>query len=283
MGVIEREVRSQEELRNAYMEMIPYGNFERCLAEMHAFTGKELFYYYGECDVCNSPQPFIVDYQFAEEMNGKKAPNWRERLVCPNCGCNSRERFMIRRLFEEYRPGMQVLLYEQVSNFMHKIQREIPSVRGFEYPGAHYRGENPNQGIWCEDICNLSFGDEEFDILEANDTFVSVYNYERAFSEAYRILKPGGKLLFTVPFDGNSAATVRRVRVTEDGLEYTEPAWFRGNAVPGEKPLPVYEVFGWDLLDTLKKCGFSYACGKVYYGLKAGYMGYLPMYFEAHK
>lgn len=283
MEVIELVIRNREEFKKAYQEMSPYGNFERCLTEMYALTKKEMFYYYGDCAVCNSPQPFIVDYRFAEEVDNRKIPNWRERLVCPNCGCNSRQRFMIHKIFNAYQPGMNVLLYEQGSNIYNRVYREIPTVRGFEYPGENYRGENPNHGFWCEDICNLSYADEEFDIIVSNDIFEHVYDYERAFSEALRVLRPGGKLIFTVPFDGNNDETVRKVELTEKGLRYMESQWFRGSAVPGVEPLRVYEIFGWDMLNTLKKVGFGDACGKIYYGLKQGYLGYLPICFEAFK
>ena len=284
MELVEREIHNPEEFKKAYEEWIKYWNFERCLSEMHAYTGKEMFYYYGNCGVCNSPQPFIVDYQYAEsDEGGRKRPNWRERLVCPNCGCKSRERVMIDKIFSQYEAGQKVLMYEQCSNVFEKVRREIPAVCGFEYPGEGYFGDANVGEIRCEDICDLSYDDGAFDILAVNDTFVLTYDYEKAFREAYRVLKSGGKMFFTVPFDGNSVETARRAELTENGIVYTAGEWFYGNAINADHPRPVYQVFGWDILETLKMCGFSVAVGKVYYGLKKGYLGYLPLYFEAVK
>ena len=253
MELTEREIRNEAELKQVFQDWLEYWRFERCLSEFHAFTGRDMFYYYGKCAVCNSSQPFIADYQFAGEENGVPRINWRERLVCPNCGCNNRQRFMLQKVFERYEPGMQVLLYEQSTEAFKRIQREIPDVAGFE-PVRGDRGSE--EGIQYQDICRLEYPDEEFELLVSNDVFSETGEYEKAFREAARVLKPGGRMIFTVPFDGNS-------QTSED----------RGNVV----------VFGWDLRETMKKCGFRDVCCRVYYGLREGYLGYLPMYFEALK
>lgn len=256
MQFVEREVRNNEELKQVFQEWLAYWKYERCLAEFHAFTKREMFYYYGNCAVCNSPQPFIVDYQFAEEDNGIKRPNWRERLVCPNCGCNNRQRFVVHKVFENYKSGMKVLLYEQTTQVYHMIQRDIPDVTGFEYAGVNVQEQTENEEIHFEDVCRLAYPDETFDIIVSNDVFSRADDYERGFQEAYRVLKPEGKMIFTVPFNGNSQENVKNTEIV---------------------------VFGWDMLEDLKKCGFKEAYGKAYYGLKDGYLGYLPLYFEVYK
>ncbi len=272
MVLTERVVRNIDDFRNAYMELLDYWKFERSIGEFFENTGKQSFYYYGNCAVCNSPQPFIVDYQAASEENGRKIVNWRERLVCPNCGCNSRQRFVIHKVFDYYKTGMKILMYEQNSDVYRRVAREIPTVKGFEYIGPGQEA-GCHEGIDCEDICRLSSGDEQYDLLLANDVFEHTADYRKAFEEAYRVLKPGGKLIFTAPFNGNSNETV----------DNTQNQWYRGNPVPGKEPILVQEIFGWDVLDALKECGFGDAYGKVYCGLKEGYLGYLPLYFEACK
>jgi len=284
MEVIERILRSPEEFHNVYMDWIRYWHFERCISELHAFTKKESFFYYGNCDVCNSPQPFIVDYRFAETENDVKKINWRERLVCPNCGCNSRQRYSARQIFKAYEKGKKILLYEQNSEVFRKVQREISEIQGFDYPGSGHQEKKIN-GVDTQDICALEYPDESFDLIISNDVFEHVYDYEQAFKEAYRVLRTGGKMIFTVPFDGNSIETARRVEMDEANVIYTADKYFHGNPVPGleKEPLLVYQIFGWDMIDILRRCGFRDAYGKTYYGLKKAYMGYLPVYFEALK
>lgn len=282
MKLTERIVRNPEEFSQVYSDWIRFFNFERCIQELHANTGREMFYYYGRCAVCNSPQPFVMDYQSAEETDGRKNLNWRERLVCPNCRCNSRQRFIIQKVFDYYEQGKKVLMYEHRSDVFRLVQREIQDVTGFEYVGDTYK-EKTYGDIMCEDICNLDFQDEAFDIVVSNDVFEHVIEYDRAFEEAYRVLKPSGRLIFTVPFDGNNVQTQRRAIQGEQGIVATEPEWYHSNPVPELPPMLVCQIFGWDILDSLKRAGFTDAYVKVYYGLKDGYLGYLPMYFEAEK
>lgn len=282
MEVFEKKVCNPEEFRAAYMEYIKYWNYERCIGELHEYTGRDAFYYYGKCAVCNTPQPFLVDYQSAGVENGHKKPNWQERLVCANCKCNSRQRFLIGRIFADYTPGKKVLLYERVSNVYDKVAREIEDVTGFEYGGVDCNATEI-EGIHCEDICKLSYADESFDLLLACDVFEHTTEFAKAFEEAYRVLKKGGKLLFTVPFDGNSVCTLHRVEMGENGLVSTEEPWYHSSAIASLPPLLVCQIFGWDILEALKESGFKDAYGKVYYGLKEGYLGYLPLYFEACK
>jgi hypothetical protein len=58
-------------------------------------TKTEAFTVDGFCVPCNKEVPFLVDMQCGgqRQQNGW-LPNWRERLECPQCGMNNRQRFM---------------------------------------------------------------------------------------------------------------------------------------------------------------------------------------------
>ena len=283
MALTERVVRNAEEFSIAYRDMLGYWTYERYLTEMYEEAKQESYGYYGNCIVCNSSQSFVVDYVGAEIRDGKKSPNWRERLVCPNCRCNNRQRFMVHKVFDNYKLGQKILMYEQVSPVYKMVSRDVSAVEGFEYLGMGYRGGCVYNGVLNENICKLSYDNETFDLLVANDVFEHVDNYVRAFKEAYRVLRPGGKLLFTVPFNANSRETIKYAEDREDGIVYHKEALYHNSPIENMDALLVYQIFGWDMLDELKKCGFSEAYGKVYYGIKDGYIGYLPLYFEAYK
>ena len=83
--------------------------FETALARRHA--SEESFLLDGWCRVCDSPTTFTVDRLFgAREGAEGWTPNWRERLVCPGCGLNNRQRAVVgavsRPVNVLWRPGL---------------------------------------------------------------------------------------------------------------------------------------------------------------------------------
>lgn len=53
-----------------------------------------------------------------------------------------------------------------------------------------------------EDGGKLPFKDNTFDFIIASDVLEHVYDTENAFTELARILKPGGRILISVPYNG---------------------------------------------------------------------------------
>lgn len=279
----EYTVSNVKEFQQRYHELLKYWRYERCLAELYAGSGNTVFKYYGRCEICNSIQALVVDYQSAENGDEPKHPNWRERLVCPNCGCNNRQRFIAHIVFQNYQPGMRVLMHEQRTLIFQQLQKELPLLEGFEYMGEDFVSGAYYDGVRYENPSRCSYASDEFDVVVSNDVLAYVPDYKGAFSEVYRILKKGGRFVFSAPFNANSMVTEIRALVKGNVTEHISEPWYCPNPVEGYPPLLVYQVFGWDILEELKKCGFHNVYGKVYYGIKEGYLGYLPLYFEAQK
>ena len=54
-------------------------------------------------------------------------------------------------------------------------------------------------GILNQDVQNLTFEDECFDVVTSNQVFEHVPNDEQGYFECFRVLKKGGALIFSVP------------------------------------------------------------------------------------
>lgn len=168
----------------------------------------------------------------------------REGGVCPNCSSSARARALV------YALGMCVGLAEQP---LHAWPRS--ELRMFEASGrggypvflvakfCYTNGEYPSL-----DLEDLHYPDGSFDFVLAGDVFEHVRDDERAFHEVHRVLKPVGRLLFTVPFEGERTL----VRVDREGRFLAPPEYHGG----GGQSL-AYRTYGRDLLGRLNTLGFA--------------------------
>lgn len=84
------------------------------------------------------------------------------------------------------------------------LKKNIPYVVGTEYiPGAE-PGEII-KNVMNQDVQKLSFEDACFDLITSNQVFEHVPDDIRGYKECFRVLRPGGALIFTVPLYENDA------------------------------------------------------------------------------
>lgn len=62
-----------------------------------------------------------------------------------------------------------------------------------------YCGEKELPPVECGDLCDLPFAEGEFDLVIATDVLEHVEDEARAVGELRRVLRPGGRLIVTVP------------------------------------------------------------------------------------
>lgn len=109
------------------------------------------------------------------------------------------------------------------------------------------------QGVLCQDLTNTSFEDNHFDIVITEDVLEHIPNYEKAFSEIHRILKPGGCHFFTIPYFFDKKTT-KRFKEINNEIILTEPIEYHGEPFRGK--LPCYVDYGIDIFERQKEIGF---------------------------
>jgi SAM-dependent methyltransferase len=123
---------------------------------------------------------------------------------------------------------------------MHPFLVTVPGLVHVEYPE--------------EDIQALSWEDQSFDLVLTSETLEHVPDPGRALAETYRVLRPGGRHVFTVPVEASLAASRSR-----SGL----PAEHHGRGggpftlVTRRADLLVHTDFGRDLPDVVRAAGFD--------------------------
>lgn len=248
---------------------------------------KDEFQVPGYCECCEKSVEFIVDLKWGGQIiDGVPSPNWRERLECPLCHLNNRQRLMVS-LIKQYlknKKKAKIYFMESVTAIFQWAQAHFSSyeIIGSEYLGFQYSGGEVVNGIRHEDAMNLSFKSGSFDLIISNDVFEHVPDAKKAFQESYRILKSDGCLLATIPFYiGKENSSIRSEFRGNELVHLSEPQ-YHGNPV-SEKGSLVFTDFGWDLLDQWKQIGFNKAQVDVYASKEMAHLGGGQLVFRVEK
>jgi len=214
-----------------------------------------------QCSVCGKCIKYVPEGNIE---------NLREAQVCDGCGA-------IYRVIELSSVILEVIGLEKYSSSLRECYGELAKMHIYEigHTGAihHILSSSPNfvfseyfddalpgtiheSGVRCEDVQNMSFCDDSFDIIISQDVLEHVPDPIQGLHEIYRVLKPAGYHIFTVPFDRTMAKSVTRAHLKFGALRHILPPVYHGDPIRKEGAL-LYTDFGQDFLNMLKAIGFQ--------------------------
>jgi SAM-dependent methyltransferase len=213
----------------------------------------------GECGVCGH----VGEYVRSE------APT-RENYHCQACEASLRYRAQASAITAAYgRPGVpfvkwleqdsvrELAIYEPgIIGPFRRLLRDLPSYLNSYYWPDTAPGEE-HEGVRCEDLRRLTFADEALDLVISSDIYEHVRGPIPAFAEIGRVLRPGGRHIFTVPlFWPLPSTTQTRVDYSGPDDKFLVPPVYHGCPTDPQGSL-VYTDFGMDLPDQLRELGFE--------------------------
>ena len=212
--------------------------------------------------------------------------NWRERLLCPITELNNRQRANYHLMFSELHPynSDQIYITEQASHFYSFLKQRVQNLIGSEYIDPSLKLEERGvSNLRHEDLTNLSFDNSSIDKVISFDCLEHIPEYKTALSECYRVLTPGGALLASFPFNKMQYKTFVRAEISETGVisHFTTPE-YHGDPLTDQGCLSYY-TFGWEVLDVLRKIGFSDVYAVLYWSDLFCYLGNEQIVFVAKK
>ncbi len=230
----------------------------------------------GRCFCCQADVDFAVSWAYAYPIEGELLPNWREHLVCPHCRLNNRMRAAIHlfQVLQAPEPSANLYLTEQASALFAWMATRYPTAQGSEFLGATLPfGEADTRGIRNETLTGLSFESASFDHVLSFDVLEHIPDFLAGFAECLRVLRPGGALLFTVPFNPAQEKNLVRAVVDASGeITYLQPPEYHWDPVVAGGCLAFYH-FGWELLEQLRELGFADPTAHFYWSRSWGYLG----------
>lgn len=133
------------------------------------------------------------------------------------------------------------------SDFIEKNCSGYPSSQSYkDIPRGTHKGK-----FRSEDLANLTFDDNTFDLIITQDVFEHVLEPKKAFKEIARVLNPGGAHIFTMPWYPNLPQS--RIRATlnkQSEIEHIESPQYHGNPVDASGSLVTVD-WGLDFVDFI--------------------------------
>lgn len=224
---------------------------------------------HGVCEACGAYSVFtyeqIISDQLATQWRLSKHQQYeisaRESMYCLFCTSSLRLRRLASSITRQFSKGQEISLEEAIEGnyfkglsiaeinscgVLHGILSGISSLKYSEYGSR--KAQIPHQNIM-----NLTYKTNSLDIILTSDTLEHVPDFEKALRETYRVLKPGGVHIFTVPILMDRK-TVHRASFDRKGLliQHQEASYHGA----GQPDYLVINEFGFDFIDSLEAVGF---------------------------
>jgi Methyltransferase domain len=251
----------------------PRHDLEEDLAYKVRSQPEKVYHLPGYSDTGGALTEFLLDLNYSDGHT----PNFRERLVCPLTRLNNRQRFICNYLRKtvDLHNYTSIFSFEQATPVYRFISQYLTNtnILGSEYLGIYAVRGGVINGIRHEDVTDLTFNDGSFDIIFSSEVLNRTPDLQKTLCETHRVLKDGGRFVFSTPFAINTKETRQRARVTEAGVHHLFDArYFVGPHTHGQQS-PVFYDLGWDIFDSMKEAGFRNAYLMCYYSAFYGYLG----------
>jgi SAM-dependent methyltransferase len=228
---------------------------------------------------------------------GPWGENLRETGVCRICGSINRQRqitnvlcdrlseqasFPIRRLVDLRKIEDLSIYNTESSGAIHIHLSNLTDYTASEYFGPKHTPGDLVNGIQHEDLANLSFPDASFDIVLSSEVFEHVPAPYQAHQEVWRVLKPGGRHIFTVPFHQTKYLDdILAKPGAEDTPQLLKKPVYHADPLRPRGVL-VYTIFSLEMLVKLREIGFKTSMYTLYRPLW-GILGANGIVFDAVK
>jgi len=213
------------------------------------------------CNICGTS----LQFELKESLTKDEIFGFRETLDCSKCDSISRDRGLIWAL--SFCVQKEIPLFELKSNKKLKILestglRTYPKIlkEKFDYSNPRFSKFVPMLKLFPNkyaDLQRLFFKNDKFDFVLASDIFEHIRLDDNAFSEIFRVLKPSGYFIMTIPFDYSLGQTIEKVKVIGNkDVFLSEPEYHNKGVKDGGDSLS-YRLYGKSLFKKLTSIGFN--------------------------
>lgn len=177
---------------------------------------------------------------------------------CLKCKCNVTNLSLIPIIIEHCKGNFKKYAYE-LSSYgctLDFLRRHFEKIEFSEYFPNEELGEMVG-GIKNQDVQNLAYKSDSFDIVTSNQVFEHVPDDIKGFTECFRVLRIDGALIFTVPWY-DIPMTIRKANLVNNEIVFDGEPEYHDSRLDGANSSPVFFHHSKnDICERLRSVGFS--------------------------
>ena len=232
---------------------------------LKSLTKQRVFWSQTRCVCCGSHvrRRFPVMWDELSEEWGlspelRRFADLREGTICAFCHAPERAMHLAATLLDDL--AAMGRHYETIRALGQNVS-DLRIAEINQIPGLHENLANMPGLIYSEygsesseDLMALSYCDASFDYVLTSDTLEHVPDFDRALAEIRRVLKPGGKHVFTIPIIWERR-TRQRAALIDGNIVHFLPASYHGKSLANE--YLVFNEFGGDVVQRIEEAQFD--------------------------
>lgn len=199
----------------------------------------------GECPLCNK----------SLFLSFRRDPFMTRCLKCRTNITNLSLIAAIKNHFKEPYAGKSAYELSSYGCTLAWLRAHWPTVIASEF----FPEEKPGSvidGVLNQDVQQLTFADESFDLVTSNQVFEHVPDDIRGYAECFRVLREGGALIFSVPLY-DTDRTERIAFLDQGNVVFSGHPEYHDSRLAGAKSVPVFwRHSSRDIAERVKTAGF---------------------------
>lgn len=193
----------------------------------------------GYCPICEKGVIFRSNHHWL-----------RDNYFCLSCNTIPRQRALVYFL-NLFHHGWKNQSIHESSPSLDYFIKNCPHYT-FSYFFENVATGSTINGNRCENLEQMTFGDETFDIFITQDVMEHLFNPNKALNEIMRVLKKDGIYIFTVPKYKSLLNSYPRATLKDGEIVYIHPPNYHGNPIGDGKSLVTWD-YGCDFEDLVKR------------------------------
>jgi len=175
---------------------------------------------------------------------------------CARCGASAVTQSLVATLRAEVPALASAAVYEMSAQgpLVAFLRRHCAALTTSELLDDVAPGDS-RDGVLCQNVERLTFADASFDLCTSSEVFEHVEDDAAGFREVHRVLRPGGRFVFSVPLH-DAAQTQERFAVRDGERIAVQPLAYHADRYRGATIL-VQRDYGRDLVQRLHAAGFA--------------------------